>query len=129
MPDEVTVAMVASRLQEDDAQAGFLLDGFPRTVAQAQAVDRLLAEKQARVDRVILLEVAEEELVRRLLGRAAKEGRSDDNLESIRERLKVYHDQTAPLVAHYGAQGVMRRVPGMGGVDEIQARVRAAARA
>jgi adenylate kinase len=77
---------------------------------------------------VLLLEVDEQELVARLLGRAAKEGRSDDNLESIKQRLKVYHDQTAPLVAYYERQGVVRRIPGMGAVDDIQARVREGAR-
>jgi len=102
------------------------MDGFPRTVPQATAVDRMLADRRARVDPVLLLEVAEDELVRRLLGRAAKEGRSDDNPESIRQRLTVYHEQTAPLVAHYERQGVVKRVAGTGDVNEIQGRVRKA---
>jgi len=78
---------------------------------------------------VLLLEVPEDELVRRLLARAAKEGRSDDNLESIKQRLKVFHEQTAPLVAYYEKQGVVRRIPGLGSVDDIQARVRKAVEA
>jgi adenylate kinase len=75
---------------------------------------------------VVLLDVSEEELVKRLLARAAKEGRSDDNLESIKTRLKVYHSQTAPLISYYEKQGAVRRVQGMGSVDEIQKRARAA---
>ena len=102
------------------------MDGFPRTVAQAVAVDRILAAKGARVDHVALLEVDEPELVRRLLGRAAKEGRSDDNLQSIQQRLRVYHQQTEPLIAHYERQGVVRRVPGTGDVDAIRQRLREA---
>ena len=129
VPDGIIVGLIREILDSREAVRGVLMDGFPRTVAQAEAVDKLLAEKRARVDRVILLEVAEDELVKRLLGRAAKEGRSDDNLESIKQRLKVYHDQTAPLVAYYEHHGVVKRVPGMGGVDDIQLRVREAARA
>jgi len=102
------------------------MDGFPRTVAQAGAVDRILGEKGNRVDHVALLEVDERELVQRLLARAAKEGRSDDNLESIQRRLRVFHEQTAPLIAFYEKQGVVRRVPGMGDIDAIQQRLRAA---
>jgi adenylate kinase len=102
------------------------MDGFPRTVAQAEAVDRLLHEHGHRVDHVAVLDVDEQELVQRLLGRAAKEGRSDDNLQSITQRLKVYHDQTAPLIAYYDRQGVVRRVAGMGDIDAIQSRLRTA---
>jgi adenylate kinase len=89
----------------------------------------MLKAKTARVDRVVLLEVDEQELVSRLLGRAAKEGRSDDNPESIRQRLAVYRKQTEPLIAYYQRQGVVRRVDGMGTVEAIQTRMRAAARA
>lgn len=126
VPDEVIIGLIREILDSDAGKQGVLMDGFPRTVAQAEAVDRILVEKRARVDHVALLEVDEAELVQRLLGRAAKEGRSDDNLESIQQRLKVFHDQTAPLIAYYQAQGVVRRVPGMGDVDAIQQRLRAA---
>jgi adenylate kinase len=129
VPDSVILGLIREILDSQEAARGVMMDGFPRTVAQAQAVDQLLREKQAKVDRVVLLDVAEEELVKRLLARAAKEGRSDDNLESIRQRLKVYHDQTAPLIAYYEKQGVVRRVPGMGSVDAIQQRAREAVRA
>ena len=126
VPDGVVLALIKEILDSKRAERGVMMDGFPRTVAQAQAVDRLLCAKQAKVDRVVLLDVAEEELIRRLLARAAKEGRSDDNLESIKTRLKVYHDQTAPLISYYEKQGVVRRVPGMGSVDDIQKRAREA---
>jgi len=129
VPDRVVVGLIKEILESREAARGVLMDGFPRTVPQAQAVDRILAERAARVDRVLLLEVEEPELVKRLLGRAAKEGRSDDNLESIKQRLTVYHDQTAPLVAYYEKQGAVRRIPGMGAVDDIQQRVREAAEA
>ena len=129
VPDSVILGLIREILDAKEAAGGVMMDGFPRTVAQAQAVDKLLAEKKAKVDRVVLLDVAEEELIKRLLGRAAKEGRSDDNLESIKQRLKVYHDQTAPLISYYEKQGVVKRVPGMGSVDDIQQRAREAVRA
>ena len=128
VPDDVILGLIREIL-DAGAKRGMMMDGFPRTVAQAKAVDKLLAEKQAKVDRVVLLDVAEEELTRRLLARAAKEGRSDDNLESIRTRLKVYHAQTQPLISYYEKQGVVRRVPGMGSVDDIQKRAREALKA
>jgi adenylate kinase len=129
VPDEVIFGLIREILDSPPATGGVLMDGFPRTLPQAEAVDRMLAERKARVDRVLVLEVDEEELVQRLLGRAAKEGRSDDNLESIRQRLTVYHAQTAPLIAYYERQGVVRRVPGMGDVQAIQGRMREAAAA
>ena len=126
VPDNVVLGLIKEILDSKQAERGVMMDGFPRTVAQAQAVDQLLCTKQAKVDRVVLLDVAEEELIKRLLARAAKEGRSDDNLESIKTRLKVYHDQTSPLISYYEKQGVVRRVPGMGSVDDIQKRAREA---
>lgn len=129
VPDEVVLGLIEEILDSREAARGVMMDGFPRTVAQAKAVDALLASKQAKVDRVVLLDVAEEELIKRLLARAAKEGRSDDNLESIKTRLKVYHDQTQPLIAYYEKRGVVRRVPGMGSVDDIQKRAREALKA
>ncbi|MBI1722565.1 MAG: adenylate kinase [Gemmatimonadetes bacterium] len=129
VPDDVILGLIREILDSAEAQRGVLMDGFPRTVAQAEAVDRILAERGGRVDQVALLEVDEEELVQRLLGRATKEGRSDDNLQSIRQRLMVYQEQTAPLVAYYDGQGVVRRVAGMGSVEEIQERMQKAVRA
>ena len=124
VPDEIIFGLIREILGSPPAQRGVLMDGFPRTIPQAEAVDGMLVERSARVDRVLVLDVDEEELVQRLLGRAAKEGRSDDNIDSIRQRLKVYHAQTAPLIDFYERRGVVRRVPGMGSVEEIQVRMR-----
>ena len=126
VPDDVVLGLIKEILDSKQAAGGVMMDGFPRTVAQAQAVDKLLASKKAKVDRVVLLDVSEDELIKRLLARAAKEGRSDDNLESIKTRLKVYHGQTQPLISYYEKQGVVRRVPGMGSVEDIQQRAREA---
>ena len=126
VPDEVIIGLIREILDSDTGRGGVLMDGFPRTVAQAEAVDRILGEEGNRVDHVALLEVDGQELVQRLLARAAKEGRSDDNLESIQRRLRVFHEQTEPLLAYYEAQGVVRRVAGMGDIDAIQQRLRVA---
>ena len=124
VPDQIVLGLIREILESKEGEHGVLMDGFPRNVTQAAAVDKLLAERGERVDLVLMLDVDERELVQRLLARAAKEGRSDDNLESIKRRLAVYHEQTAPLVAYYERQGVVRRIPGTGNVDEIQSRVR-----
>ncbi len=126
VPDKVVLGLIQEIVDSRQAAGGMMMDGFPRTVAQAQAVDNMLACGKAKVDRVVLLDVSPEELIKRLLARAAKEGRSDDNLESIKTRLKVYHEQTQPLIAYYERQGVVRRVPGMGSVEDIQQRAREA---
>lgn len=123
VPDEVILGLIREILDSPAAAHGVLMDGFPRTVPQAEAVDRLLAERKARVDSVAVLDVDERELIDRLLGRAAKEGRSDDNLESIRKRLEVYHAQTAPLIDFYQKKGVVRHVVGSGSVEDIQKRL------
>jgi adenylate kinase len=129
VPDDVIFGLIQEILDSPAAARGVLMDGFPRTVPQAEAVDRMLGAKARRVDRVLLLDVEEQELVNRLLGRAAKEGRSDDNLESITQRLKVFHQQTAPLIDFYTKRGVVRNVAGMGTVEEIASRMRKAAAA
>jgi adenylate kinase len=129
VPDEVIFGLIEEILDSPAAAKGVLMDGFPRTIPQAEAVDRMLGAKRAKVDRVALLDVDEQELVQRLLARAAKEGRSDDNLQSIQQRLKVFHAQTAPLIEYYDRQGVVRRVAGTGNVEEIQSRMREAVRA
>jgi len=127
VPDDVIFGLIQEILDSPPAAKGVLMDGFPRTIPQAEAVDRMLAVKKATVDRVILLEVAEAELIQRLLGRAVKEGRADDNIESITQRLKVFQQQTAPLIAFYEGRGVVKRVDGRGEVDAIQRRMRQAA--
>ncbi|HWO88119.1 MAG TPA: adenylate kinase [Gemmatimonadales bacterium] len=126
VPDEIIFGLIDEILSSAAAAKGVLMDGFPRTIPQAEAVDRLLEPKRRRVDRVVVLDVEVEELVQRLLARASKEGRADDNPESIRQRLRVYEEQTAPLIGHYEKKGVVRKVMGMGSVDDIQARVREA---
>lgn len=128
VPDEIILGLIREILDSPAAERGILMDGFPRTIAQAEAVDRLLAAKGERVDRVLQLDVDESELVERLLARAAKEGRSDDNPESIRQRLRVYEEQTAPLIGYYDAQGAVRRVAGAGSVEAIAERMVEAAR-
>jgi len=125
VPDDVIVGMVRSELAAA-AAVRFLLDGFPRTSAQAAALDALLAELGASVTAAVALEVDDEELVRRMLQRAVQEGRSDDNEATIRTRMAVYHEQTRPLLDYYSGQGKLLRVDGLGEVDEVSARIREA---
>ncbi len=124
VPDAIVIAMVKERLSEGDAACGFLLDGFPRTAAQAEALDREAADRP--LEMVLCLEVDEEEVVRRLLKRAEIEGRSDDNEETIRNRMAVYRAQTEPLIAYYRDQGILRSVDGVGGIDVTFSRIAAA---
>ncbi|MGH7644508.1 MAG: adenylate kinase [Gemmatimonadales bacterium] len=119
VPDTVILDLIKAELGKPGAQGGAVLDGFPRTQAQAELVDRLLGERGQRLNHVLLLDVPEEELVRRLHGRAAIEGRSDDTPEAISARLRTYQRDTAPLVAHYAQRGVVHRVPGTASVEEI----------
>jgi len=126
VPDEVTNAMVRSRIAEPDAEGGFLLDGYPRTVAQVEELDAMLSDSGHTLDAVVVLTVDQEELVARLLKRAEVEGRADDTEDVIRKRQQVYADQTAPLIAVYRDRGLLREVDGMGSVDDVSARVFAA---
>ncbi len=126
VPDEVTNAMVRSRIAEPDAEGGFLLDGYPRTVAQVEELDAMLAESGHQLDAVVVLTVDQDEVVARLLKRAEIEGRADDTEDVIRRRQEVYADQTAPLIAVYRDRGLLREVDGMGSVEEVSARVFAA---
>src|SRR5581483_2478522 len=127
VPDEVTVGMVRERLREIPTGTRIVFDGFPRTVAQAEALDRLLAEFGRKVDGVILLDVPREELLARRTKRAKEQGRSDDTPEVIGKRLDVYERQTRPVVDHYGRKGHVRTVDGVGPVGEISTRLRRAA--
>ncbi|MFQ5517599.1 MAG: adenylate kinase [Acidimicrobiia bacterium] len=120
VPDTLTSALVAERIGEPDAVCGYLLDGFPRTLAQAAALDSM---GNGRLDNVLLVETAEDELVARLLRRAAEVGRSDDNETTIRRRLEVYREQTEPLVDFYQARGLLRRVDGLGTVEHVFSRI------
>ncbi|MBR8742188.1 adenylate kinase [Nocardiopsis sp. MG754419] len=153
VPDEVTNAMVKDRLAQDDAAEGFLLDGFPRNVAQAETLQRMLADLGGGLDVVLELRVDEEEVVKRLSGRrscpecgrvyhveydaprtadacdnegAALYQREDDREETIRHRLKVYREQTAPLVEYYSAEGLLATISATGPVAEVTARAQGA---
>jgi adenylate kinase len=126
VPDEVVNNMVADRLGQADCGDGFLLDGYPRTVAQAETLDAFLESDGTPLDAVVSLEVPEDELFERLLKRAEEEGREDDTPEVVRNRLKVYTAETAPLESWYRERGVLRPVDGVGAVDEVTARVREA---
>ena len=123
VPDSVTNEMVRDRLAQDDAAPGFLLDGYPRTVAQVQELADMLAERGTAIDHVIELPVDVDEVVGRLLKRSAEQGRSDDTEDVVRRRLEVYFEQTAPLTAVYAERGLLVRIDGMGSVDEVTARV------
>ncbi len=126
VPDEIVLGLIEEVLESPDAQHGILMDGFPRTIAQAEAVDRLLADRGRSVDRVPVIDISEEELVKRLLGRAAEQGRADDTPEAIRKRLVVYEEQTAPLISFYDDKGLVVKIDGMGAIDDIAKRVREA---
>lgn len=123
VPDTVVNDMVRDRLAEPDAKAGFLLDGYPRTTAQLEVLDAVLAESGLALDAVVELTADTDEVVQRLLKRAEIEGRADDTEDVIRRRMEVYAEQTAPLTDTYAAHGVLRRVDGMGPVDEVTGRV------
>jgi adenylate kinase len=152
VPDGLIVAMVAARLQEDDAQDGFVLDGFPRTIEQAEALDRQLSELSRRITAALVIDVPDEEVVRRLSGRRVckKSGhnyhiefdppkhegvcdqdgsaliqRDDDKPEVIERRLAVYHDQTEPLIHYYDERGLMRRIDGTRPAAEVHDHIRA----
>ena len=126
VPDSITNDMVRSRLAEADARDGFLLDGYPRTLDQVEALDGMLAELGTELDMVLLLVVEQEEVVQRLVARGAEQGRSDDTEETIRRRLEVYAEQTAPLIDVYEQRGLVRRVDGMASIDEVTAALREA---
>ena len=118
--DDIVVGMIRERLEEPDTENGFILDGFPRSLSQAEALDELLERLGRPLQAVVHVKVDQEEIVARLLER----GRADDNEDTIRNRLKVFEDSTAPLVAYYEERGLLSAVSGMGEVDEIYARIK-----
>jgi adenylate kinase len=152
VPDELTIDVVRDRLEADDCKEGFLLDGFPRSIRQAEALDQILADSGASLDEALVMEVPEEVSLHRLLGRRVCSecgrnyhvdsppeknwtcdrcggrvvARSDDHEETIRERLRLYHEQTEPLKAYYESRGLLRTVEGNGSPDEVFARIAAA---
>ena len=126
VPDEVTNRMVRNRIDEVDAAPGFLLDGYPRTLAQVTELDGMIEFTGHRLDAVVVLTVDSEELVQRLLQRAVTDGRADDTEDVIRRRQEVYLEQTAPLIDVYRERGILVEVDGMGEVDDVTARIFAA---
>ena len=150
VPDEVVIGIIDDRLKEKDCQGGFMLDGFPRTVPQAEALDGVLTKMGSGIDHVVSIEVPESELIGRLTGRRTCKGcgagfhvmfdppkvegkcdkcegelyqRDDDNQETVTNRLKVYNDQTQPLIDYYRGKGLLRPVDGLGGIEEIFERI------
>lgn len=149
--DEIIIGIMDKRLDREDCSAGFILDGFPRTVPQAEALEKMLASKKLKLDVVVSIEVDDEAMIERISGRfsCAKCGagyhdtfqrpkadgvcdacgskdfirRKDDNAETVRERLKAYHAQTKPIIAFYNERGIVRRVDGMGAIDEVTERL------
>ncbi|MDJ0347792.1 adenylate kinase [Cryobacterium sp. PH29-G1] len=126
VPDTLTNAIVADRLKEADAANGFLLDGYPRTTDQVAELDRLLIAEGTQLDVVVLITADTDEVVARLLKRAAEQGRADDTAEVIRHRLDVYAEQTAPLIDVYSARGLVVTIDGLGAVEVVTDRILAA---
>ena len=125
--DKVVIEIISDRLEQPDAKAGVILDGFPRTVAQAAALDQLLSDKGMSLDAVIQLDVNDEVLVGRILKRAAQTGsaRADDNEETLRKRLGVYHEQTAPIIPYYRGRGALKSIDGMADMDAVSSEISA----
>ena len=125
VPDEVVIGMIQSQIEQNPEAKGFIFDGFPRTTAQAEALDRMLEKKDMQITAMIALDVAHEELVKRLQIRGQSSGRSDDqSLDVINNRIDVYHQKTAPLIGYYQAQGKYCPIDGVGEIAEIFDRLR-----
>jgi len=126
--DAIVNGIVSERLDAEDCKPGFILDGFPRTIAQAEALDQMLADKGIALDAVIEIKAEADELVKRVINRAKESGgaRADDNEEVLRKRLGVYSEQTAPLVAYYTERGLLKAVDGMAPVEEVTAAIKSA---
>jgi adenylate kinase len=126
VPDSLVIDMLGERLRAPDAAGGFILDGFPRTIAQADALERLLKDRGEELERVVFFDVSQPELLRRLGTRRAVEQRADDTDETIKNRLNVYATQTAPLLDYYRSRSRLVAVSGEGAVDDIRASIRRA---
>ncbi len=123
VPDTLTNDLVRDRLSHDDAQSGFLLDGYPRTADQVRELDSILDGQDRELSAVVQLLADTDEVVRRLLNRAIEQGRADDTEEVIRRRLDIYDEQTAPLVSIYAQRGMVIAIDGLGGVEEVTGRI------
>jgi adenylate kinase len=130
VPDEIITGVVADRIEEPDCAGGFILDGFPRTLPQAESLDAMLAEKGKALDAVVEVRVPDEVLISRIEKRAAETGgeRADDNAETLKRRLAVYHEQTAPVLPYYERKGLLRVIDGDRPVQEVTAAIEAALR-
>ncbi|MBI1341118.1 adenylate kinase [bacterium] len=124
--DEIVIELIAARVEEEPDAPGFIFDGFPRTVAQARALDRMLADHGTGIDLVIRLRVDETQLIERVTRRFEQEGRADDNPESFKKRLTAYNDQTAPLLPIYRSQGKLIEIDGMRDIDDVSRAIAAA---
>jgi adenylate kinase len=119
--DEIVIALIEERLPEAEAAGGAIFDGFPRTLAQAEALDKMLAGRGAKIDKVLRLKVDDDALLKRIEGRFLAEGRADDNPESFKIRLNAYNTQTAPLLPYYEGQGKLVELDGMASIDQVAA--------
>ncbi|MGQ0742610.1 MAG: adenylate kinase [Alphaproteobacteria bacterium] len=131
VPDEIVIGIIAERIEKPDCAGGAVFDGFPRTIAQAEALDRMLAGRSQKIDAVIELKVNDEALVSRMESRIRENpaaARADDNPETLRNRLAVYHRQTAPLLDYYRRQGKLRTVDGMASIEVVSRAIRDALR-
>jgi adenylate kinase len=124
VPDETVVELVADELAKENYKSGVILDGFPRTVTQAEALDQFFADHGKKVDAFVTLSVPEEELINRILSRG--EGRTDDTPEKIKTRLQVYRDETEPVLNYYEKQGVVQKIDGVGSIEDIFKRIKEA---
>jgi adenylate kinase len=123
VPDEITIALIRERLSQPDAQAGFVLDGFPRTLVQAEALDDVLAQIDKQLNAILFFDLPDDIATERMLARAQDEGRADDTPEGIAQRLAIYHEQTEPVVEHYRVTGRLVPLRGERTIDEVWAEV------
>jgi len=121
--DEIMLGIIRDRLGQDDVAKGFILDGYPRNLAQAEALDKVLTEIEQPVEEAVQIDVDPDEVVARIAKRAAQEGRADDDAAAVRHRLDVYQEQTAPVVDYYAERGKLSQVFGVGTIEEISARI------
>lgn len=126
VPNEVVIGIIKDRIVEDDAKKGYLLDGFPRTIEQADALKKIMGELGHKLDAALNLDVPDGELIQRLLERARIEGRPDDTEPVIKNRLKTYNEQTLPLIDYYKKEGLLKGINGLGTLEEITGRIRSA---
>jgi adenylate kinase len=123
--DDIIIELIANCISEPECEKGFILDGFPRTVGQAEALDDMLGNMKRNIDHVIILEVDEDALLDRIRSRAAEDGetRADDNAQTLKNRLRVYHDQTEPVIPYYDGKSLLRRIDGMQDIADVSAKI------